>query len=60
MAFSLLEILEAREQRALRQQELLRESSLPLVCFTLNIPGPEKDGPLIRKGFQLEIGRAHV
>lgn len=55
MAFSLLEILEAREQRALRQQELLRESSLPLVCFTLNIPGPEKDGPLIRKGFQLGL-----
>ena len=55
MAFSLLEILEAREQRVLRQQELLAESSLPLVCFTLNIPGPEKDGPLIRKGFRLGL-----
>ena len=55
MAFSLLEILEAREQRVLRQREFLLEGELPLVCFTLNIPGPEKDGPLIRKGFQLGL-----
>lgn len=53
MAASLLEILEAREQRALRQKELLAQENLPLVCFTLNIPGPEKDSPLIQKGFGL-------
>lgn len=55
MAATLLEILEAREQRALRQRELLAETGLPLVCFTLNIPGPEKDSPLIQKGFFLGL-----
>lgn len=55
MAASLLEILEAREQRVLRQKELLAQENLPLVCFTLNIPGPEKDSPLIQKGFQLGL-----
>lgn len=53
MEHSLLEILDAREQRVLRQKELLNAFSVPLVCFTLNIPGPDKDGPLIEKGFQL-------
>ena len=53
MAATLLEILEAREQRVFRQQELLREYGLPLISFTLNIPGPDKNGSLVRKGFQL-------
>ncbi len=53
MEHSLLEILDAREQRVQRQQELLRRFPLPLICFTLNIPGPDKEGPLIEKGFQL-------
>ena len=48
-----MEILDAREQRVLRQKELLESFSVPLVCFTLNIPGPDKDSPLIEKGFQL-------
>ncbi len=55
MAATLLEILEAREQRVLRQRELLAETDLPLVCFTLNIPGPEKDSPLIQKGYFLGL-----
>lgn len=55
MAASLPEILEARERRAFRQRELLAEEKLPLVCFTLNIPGPEKNSPLIQKGFQLGL-----
>ena len=53
MEHTLLEILQAREQRAQRQQELLLQFSVPLICFTLNIPGPEKDYPLAQKGFQL-------
>jgi len=56
MEASLLEILEARERRAARQRQLLEERGGPLVCFTMNIPGPEKDGPLIRRGFQLGLG----
>lgn len=38
----LLEILEAREQRASRQQQLLAQFRRPLLCFMLNIPGPVK------------------
>ena len=53
MEVSLQEILEAREQRALRQKELLSEFPATLLCFTMNIPGPDKDGVLIQKGFQL-------
>lgn len=46
------EILEAREARAARQKELLARWGQPLVCFTMNIPGPVKDTPLIARGFQ--------
>ncbi len=53
MEHSLLEILDAREQRVQRQKELLGTFSVPLVCFTLNIPGPDKESPLIKKCFQL-------
>ena len=48
----LTEILAAREQRARQQQAFLGQYHLPLVCFTMNIPGPEKDSPLIRRAFQ--------
>lgn len=48
----LAEILAAREQRAQRQQQLLREYGAPLVCFTMNIPGPVKNSPLIRRAFE--------
>ena len=50
-AVTLDEILTARENRALRQQELLRESGGPLISYTMNIPGPVKDSPLIRLAF---------
>lgn len=45
------QILQAREYRANLQQELTHTYGLPLVCFTMNIAGPEKDSPLIRRGF---------
>ena len=50
---SLTDILEAREQRAHRQRALLARFGQPLVCFTLNIAGPEKNSPLIAEGFRL-------
>ena len=53
MAHTLPEILDAREQRVLRQKELLARHAVTLLCFTMNIPGPDKDGVLIQKGFQL-------
>lgn len=50
---SLSQILEAREQRAARQKQLLEQYGRPLICFTMNIAGPRKDSSLIRKGFRL-------
>lgn len=47
----LLEILAAREARAARQQAFLREYRCSLVCFTMNIAGPVKTSPLIRRAF---------
>lgn len=53
---TLMQMLEAREARVLEQQRLLREFGRPIVCFTMNIPGPIKDSPLIRRAF--DWGRA--
>lgn len=53
----LTEILAAREQRVRTQQTLLAQHHLPLVCFTMNIPGPEKDSPLIRRAFREGLSR---
>lgn len=48
----LSEILNAREARASRQRELLRVYRCPVVCFTMNIAGPVKASPLIRRAFE--------
>ena len=47
----LAEVLDAREARCARQREMLAAHGLPLVSFTMNIPGPVKDNELIRRGF---------
>ena len=48
---SLPEMLDARERRVHHQQELQARYHAPLVCFTMNIAGPVKTSPLIRRGF---------
>lgn len=48
---ALAQMLDARERRAYRQRELLAAYGKPLMCFTMNIAGPVKNSPLIRKGF---------
>lgn len=53
MEVTLLEMLEARERRALRQQALLNQYGRTMVCFTMNIAGPVKNSPLIRRGYAL-------
>lgn len=53
MEVSLMEMLNAREQRAQRQMQLLTQYRKPLICFTMNIAGPVKNSPLIRRGFLL-------
>lgn len=55
---TLAEMLEARERRAMRQTELLKEYKMPLVSFGMNIAGPIKNSPLIRRGFL--IGEARL
>ena len=46
------EILAAREARVQHQRQLLARYGAPLVCFTMNIAGPVKDSPLIRRAFK--------
>ncbi len=53
---TLPQLLAAREQRVLRQQELL-QTGKPLLCFTMNIAGPVKTSPLIERGFRLGLRR---
>lgn len=48
----LWQMLEARDRRAARQKELLARYRRPLVWFTMNIAGPVKTSPLIRRGFR--------
>ena len=48
----LMEVLEARERRVRRQQELLRTYGYPLISFTMNIAGPIKNSNEITWGFQ--------
>ena len=52
------ELLEAREERAAHQQELLAMHGNLLLSITLNIPGPIKDQPAYRKA--LEEGIAAI
>ena len=42
MEATLQEILDARDARVQRQQELLAQYHKPIVSFTMNIPGPVK------------------
>lgn len=49
---SLMQILEAREARVLRQRCLLERYHSTLISFTMNIPGPVKNSPLIRRAFR--------
>ncbi|MBR1408461.1 MAG: triphosphoribosyl-dephospho-CoA synthase CitG [Clostridia bacterium] len=53
MEVTVPDMMEARERRASRQRELLTQYGETLLCFTMNIPGPVKDSPLIRSGFAL-------
>jgi holo-ACP synthase/triphosphoribosyl-dephospho-CoA synthase len=50
-AAGLEEILAERENRVRRQKELLTEFGPPLLCLTLNIPGPCKNFPWTRRCF---------
>ena len=53
MEVSLLDILATREARVRKQEQLLGQYGKVLICFTMNIAGPQKNSPLITAGFQL-------
>ncbi|MDD3250993.1 MAG: citrate lyase holo-[acyl-carrier protein] synthase [Lachnospiraceae bacterium] len=48
---SLLEMLNAREMRCQLQQQLLNTYKKPLICLTMNIPGPVKLLPGVPNAF---------
>ncbi|MBR3979483.1 MAG: citrate lyase holo-[Oscillospiraceae bacterium] len=52
MDVTLQEILQAREQRVQRQNVFLQKG-LPVVCLTMNIPGPVKNSLSIQRAFLL-------
>jgi holo-ACP synthase/triphosphoribosyl-dephospho-CoA synthase len=51
VAAGLEDVLAEREDRVRRQDELRRQFGSPLVCLTLNIPGPYKTFPWARRCF---------
>ncbi len=55
---SLMEMLNAREMRCRLQDQLLDAHKKPLICLTLNIPGPVKVLPGIPDAF--ETGRRRI
>ena len=56
-AVTLMEMLGALEARAMRQQQLLEEYHLPVISFCLNIAGPVKNSPVLRRAFREGLER---
>ena len=54
---TLLEMLDAREARVFRQTTLMERYALPVISFSLNIAGPVKNSPLIRRAFREGMSR---
>ena len=48
---TLAQVLQAREDRVRKQQELLQLYHCPIISFTMNIAGPVKNSPLIERAF---------
>lgn len=49
---TLAQILQSREDRVQRQEQLRREYHVPIISFTMNIAGPVKTSALIERGFR--------
>jgi holo-ACP synthase len=49
---TLEDILRARDRRAEKQKQLIQEYALPLVSYTINIPGAIKSSPLYIRIFE--------
>lgn len=49
MPITLTDLLAAKEARQARQQRLRDQYKAPIVSMTINMPGPEKDSPVLRR-----------
>ena len=49
---TLADVLAAREARVERQQRLLTTHAVPVISFSMNIAGPVKDSPAVRRAFR--------
>lgn len=54
---TLMELLDARENRVAHQRELLKKYGGILISFTLNVPGAVKDSVIYRKALELGMGK---
>ena len=52
---SVLDMMEARDRRAGLQRRMTAAFHVPVISFTMNIAGPVKRTPLIRRGFVLGL-----
>ena len=48
---TLEQILASREERVIRQREIIKKYSCPAISFTMNIAGPKKNSPSIERAF---------
>ena len=56
---SVLDMMEARDRRAGLQRRMTAAFHVPVISFTMNIAGPVKRTPLIRRGFVLGLRTLH-
>lgn len=49
---TLMQMLDAREKRVWEQNRLMETYKMPVICFTMNIPGPVKYTSLIARSFR--------
>ena len=57
MEVTLDQVLEARERRAAAQRAMIAQTGVPVISFCMNIAGPVKNGPLIRRAFREGLSR---
>ena len=52
------EVLMCRERRVDIQNEMIKKYNMPIISFTMNIPGPIKTNQQIKKAF--DIGKTLI
>lgn len=52
---NIADVLDNKEQRVIRQQKLIKKYGLPLISFTINMPGPIKNNQTVQEIFNCGI-----